>query len=102
MVTNTFWFSGLTAMTWTGPAIGGAGATVIVEGVSGIGKTALLRAASAYAAGVGLRVLEAYGGEMEAATPWSVARQLYWSALAADELALRDAPALAGLPFGAG
>ena len=80
----------------------GGGAAIVVEGVSGIGKSSLLRAAATRADEAGFVVLEAYGGEMEAADPWSVARQLFWPALAADAESLLADPALAGLPFGPG
>jgi predicted ATPase len=40
----------------------GGGTAVVVEGVSGIGKSALLRAAAARATTAELAVLQAYGG----------------------------------------
>ncbi|HVO52929.1 MAG TPA: AAA family ATPase [Solirubrobacterales bacterium] len=57
-------------------AAGGAGAVVLVEGPAGIGKTSLLRAACARAAGRGLRVLEARGGELERDFGFGVVRSL--------------------------
>jgi len=56
---------------------GGRGTAVVIEGISGIGKSALVRAATDRAGAAGLAVRSGYGGELEAAAPWSVARQLY-------------------------
>lgn len=54
----------------------GAGRLVLVEGDPGLGKTALLSAAGEIAAGEGLAVLTARGGELEAASGFGVAQQL--------------------------
>jgi len=55
----------------------GRGTAVVLEGISGIGKSALVQAATARAVAAGLTVRAGYGGDLEAAAPWSVARQLY-------------------------
>ncbi|MGI5241134.1 ATP-binding protein [Dactylosporangium sp. CA-139066] len=64
-------------------AAGGQGGTVVVEGAPGIGKTALLAEVRARAAGRGLRVLAAAGGEVEQDLPFGVVRQLFEPALRA-------------------
>jgi DNA-binding CsgD family transcriptional regulator len=57
-------------------AVAGAGGFVVVEGPAGIGKTTLLDDAAAAAAGRGMRVLRARGGELERDHPLGVARRL--------------------------
>jgi len=55
----------------------GTGALVVIEGVAGIGKTALLDAASAEAAARGMTVLRAHGSELELRFSFGVALQLF-------------------------
>ncbi len=55
---------------------GGTGGVISIEGVAGIGKTELLRAARERASGAGLNVLSARGGELERDMAFGVARQL--------------------------
>ena len=52
-----------------------AGATLVLRGEPGVGKTALLNAASGMAAKVGMRVLRAGGVEFEASMPFSTLHQ---------------------------
>jgi DNA-binding CsgD family transcriptional regulator len=53
------------------------GAVLLAEGPAGIGKTALLAQARSRAARLGMRVLAARGGELEAEFPFGVVRQLF-------------------------
>ncbi len=62
----------------------GDGCCVVIEGPAGIGKSSLLAACRAEAAGRGFRVLTAAGGELEREFPHGVVRQLF-SATVADE-----------------
>lgn len=55
----------------------GDGAVLLAEGPAGIGKTALLEQARSRAAGLGMRVLVARGGELEVDFPFGVVRQLF-------------------------
>lgn len=55
----------------------GHGSTVLVEGPPGIGKTALLAAASTSAAVRQVRPLAATGGELEQDLPFAIVRQLF-------------------------
>jgi DNA-binding CsgD family transcriptional regulator len=57
-------------------AIAGSGATVLIRGPAGIGKTTLAGALRSRAGGRAL-VLSAAGGEIERALPWAVARELF-------------------------
>lgn len=57
---------------------------LIVEGEAGAGKTALLEEGVRRAAGLGLRVLRARGGEYEREFPYGVVRQLFEPALDLD------------------
>ena len=69
-------------------ASGGAGTVVVVEGVAGIGKSALLAAVGAGAQAGGFEVLTARGSEFEAEIAFGVARQLFepmWRAASAKE-----------------
>jgi DNA-binding CsgD family transcriptional regulator len=59
----------------------GNGATVIVEGPAGIGKSAVLAAARARAEEAGTRVLRARGAELERDFAFGVVRQLFEAAL---------------------
>lgn len=58
-------------------AAAGTGATVLIEGASGIGKSSLLERARELAAGSGLRVLSARAGELEQDLGFAVVRQLF-------------------------
>jgi DNA-binding CsgD family transcriptional regulator len=60
-----------------GGARAGDGAALLVEGPAGIGKTALLEHARSRAADLGMRVLAARGGELEAEFPFGMVRQLF-------------------------
>ncbi|MFE5819935.1 ATP-binding protein [Streptomyces sp. NPDC056479] len=64
----------------------GEGATLLIEGTAGIGKTALLAAAGERAAGQGVTSLTARGGELERDLAFAVVRQLF-------EARLRNEPA---------
>jgi DNA-binding CsgD family transcriptional regulator len=55
----------------------GAGTVLLVEGQAGIGKTVLVEEARKGAAGLGMGVLAARGGELEAEFPFGVVRQLF-------------------------
>jgi DNA-binding CsgD family transcriptional regulator len=88
----------------------GRGGALLIWGPAGIGKSSLLTAARADAAGAGVRVLWARGGELEREFGFGVARQLFEPVLAAAPAAERagwlEGPAgqaarLLGLP-GAG
>ncbi|MGW3291192.1 LuxR C-terminal-related transcriptional regulator [Streptomyces sp. NPDC001002] len=57
---------------------GGAGSGLVLRGGPGVGKTALLDAAAARAAGLGRRVLRASGAEFEAGTAFSALHQLLY------------------------
>ncbi|MCA1701904.1 MAG: AAA family ATPase [Actinobacteria bacterium] len=59
----------------------GRGATVLVEGPPGIGKTALLAAARAQAGAQGFRALTAVGGELDQELPFAIVRQMLESSL---------------------
>lgn len=61
----------------------GSGATIVVEGPAGIGKTRLLEATREVAAGAGLDVLSARPGELERELGWGVVRELFEPALKA-------------------
>lgn len=63
-------------------AASGEGRVVVIEGPPGIGKTSLLRAASANAAAAHVRVCSARGSPAEQGFPYGVARQLLGPALA--------------------
>ncbi|MBF9130310.1 AAA family ATPase [Plantactinospora sp. S1510] len=76
-------------------AVAGRGMTVLVEGPPGIGKTAVLAAASEYAMGLGVRVLTSIGGELEQDLPFAIVRQLLEPPLRAASSA-RSAELLAG------
>lgn len=55
----------------------GHGCVVVVEGVAGIGKTALVTALCGLARGNGFAALTALSGELEQELPFSVVRQLF-------------------------
>ena len=88
-------------------ARGGGGAVLAIEGPAGIGKTELLKAASARAATSGFQVLRARAGHLEADIAFGVARSLLERRVAeagARERAvlLRGAARLAGPVLGLG
>jgi DNA-binding NarL/FixJ family response regulator len=58
-------------------ACAGTGATVVVEGPAGIGKTTLLDAAAAAASDRGMAVLRARGSPLERDFPFGLARQAF-------------------------
>ncbi len=64
---------------------------VLIEGRAGIGKSALLEAASERAAGLGYDVLRARGSELEAGFAFGVVRQLFERRLAGAAPRERDA-----------
>src|SRR4051812_3989641 len=64
-----------------GRAAEGAGSVVLVDGAAGVGKTRLLREASARAEATGIRVLAATGGEVERDLGWGVARAVLGGAV---------------------
>ncbi|HEX6356654.1 helix-turn-helix transcriptional regulator [Actinophytocola sp.] len=74
---------------------GGRGATALVEGPPGIGKTAVLAAAGEHARGFGIEVLGSVGGELEQDLPFAIVRQLFEPPLRAASAA-RSAELLAG------
>jgi DNA-binding CsgD family transcriptional regulator len=59
----------------------GRGATVLIEGVPGIGKTALLRCGRQRATGAGVRVLGASGSELDRHLAFGGLRQLFFDVL---------------------
>lgn len=75
-------------------AAAGTGSTLLIEGVPGIGKSALLGEAAAIADANGFTVLSASGGELEREIPFGVARQLFERTLR--ELPANEAQALLG------
>ncbi|HEY0345441.1 MAG TPA: AAA family ATPase, partial [Solirubrobacteraceae bacterium] len=68
----------------------GLGATMLVEGPPGIGKTELLAAAMARARRRRMIVLSARGGELELSFPYAVVRQLFEPAVAQADGGSRD------------
>ena len=68
----------------------GSGATLVIEGAAGIGKTALLRAARERAEEAGLWALTSAGRELERGFAYGVARQLFEPALRSLEPAERE------------
>lgn len=62
-------------------AVSGRGAVLLVEGLPGIGKTALLAAARRLADARRLRMLTAVGGELDQELPFAIVRQLLEPAL---------------------
>jgi DNA-binding CsgD family transcriptional regulator len=61
----------------------GSGGMLVIEGPAGIGKTTLLRAASASAEAAGMRLLRSRGAQLEREFAFGVARQLLEPPLAA-------------------
>ena len=86
--------------TLLGQARAGRGAVVAIEGPAGIGKSGLLAAACAMAAGHGFRRLRARGRELEAGMAFAVASQLLEPPVVAASASERR-PLLAG-PASAG
>jgi DNA-binding CsgD family transcriptional regulator/tetratricopeptide (TPR) repeat protein len=86
-------------------AAAGSGSALIVEGVAGIGKTALLSRARELATREGMTILSARSGEFEGSYPWGVVRQLF-DRIVRDDSAdgprrlLRDAGRLAAPALG--
>src|SRR5690349_232179 len=82
----------------------GSGTLVYVEAPAGLGKTELLSAACAEAAGTGVEVLRARGGHVERDVALGAARQLFAPVAALPEAErdalLSGAAALAGGPLG--
>jgi DNA-binding CsgD family transcriptional regulator len=68
---------------------GGEGGVVLIEGVPGIGKTALLGAACERARELGMQTAAARGGVLESGLPWGVVRGLFEPGLAAASKAER-------------
>jgi ATP/maltotriose-dependent transcriptional regulator MalT len=62
-------------------AAAGQGATALVEGPPGIGKTVLLAVTGELAGSFGMRVVSAIGGELEQDMPFAIVRQLFESSL---------------------
>ena len=67
-----------------------AGTALLVEGAAGIGKTALLAAASERARADGMLVLAARGDELERSYSYTVVRQLFEPLLAGADSPLRE------------
>ena len=85
----------------------GNGSAVLITGQAGIGKTALIAEAGRLAAGTGMVVLSARGGELESEFPWGLARQLFEAIAARSRREspidpLRGAAGLAGHALGIG
>ena len=82
----------------------GTGNVVVIEGPTGIGKTALLEFTCDCAREAGLRVLSARGSEFRRVYPWGIVRSLFAPALALPEAerdqVFHDAAALAEVPLG--
>ena len=70
-------------------AQGGRGATLVVEGPAGIGKTRLLAAVGEIAVAHGMAVFAARGAELERGFPFGLVRQLFDPPLAAADTASR-------------
>ena len=68
----------------------GAGGPLVIVGPAGIGKTVLLRAATAQAKPMGMRVVAARGRELESGFSFGVVRQLFEPLLNAAGQAERD------------
>ena len=68
----------------------GEGATVALEGVAGVGKSALIARAALFARDAGMTILVAHGGELERDFAYGVVRQLFEPPLAAAALAERE------------
>ena len=70
--------------------VAGAGATLLVEGPAGIGKTELLTAAIGCARRRRMCVLTARAGQLEVSFPYAVVRQLFEPVLTQAQPAFRD------------
>lgn len=73
-----------------GSARAGRGATALIEGPPGIGKTRLVEAAGSLADEYGLTALSARGGELEREIAFGIVRQLFERRLAAADARERD------------
>ncbi len=71
-------------------AAAGRGGLIVVEAAAGIGKSSFLAVLAGQAERAGLRLLTSAGGELEAAFPFGVARQLFEPALRAVGQAERE------------
>lgn len=84
----------------------GAGSVVFLDGVAGIGKTALLESACAAASEAGMAVLRGRAGQLEVDLTWSLTRQLFAPVIGAEpaerERLLAGAAALAQPALGLG
>lgn len=78
-----------------GVAMAGRGVTALVEGLPGIGKTALLAAVSEHAMRLDIRTLTSIGGELEQDLPFAIVRHLFEPLLGAAS-ATQRAELLAG------
>jgi DNA-binding CsgD family transcriptional regulator len=79
--------------------LAGGGATLVVEGGAGLGKTVLVEAACRRAADLGREILRARGSELEAGFAFGVVRQLFERRLLA--VGEREREALLAGPAGA-
>src|SRR5918998_5977960 len=68
----------------------GSGRLLLIEGPAGIGKSSLLEEARPGAAGLGIRVLSARGGELERDFGFGVVRQLLEPCLVRADAAERE------------
>ncbi|MGH9048327.1 MAG: AAA family ATPase, partial [Acidimicrobiia bacterium] len=69
-------------------AVAGEAGVGLIEGAAGIGKSQLMTAARRRAAGTGVRLLSARGGELEREFAFGIARQLFEPALAGSDESL--------------
>jgi DNA-binding CsgD family transcriptional regulator len=81
-------------------AADGRGATFLIEGEPGIGKTAVLAAVRSLAGERAIGALTAAGGELEQELPFAIVRQLFESAVRADPALFDGAARLSKPVFG--
>jgi DNA-binding NarL/FixJ family response regulator len=86
--------------TWVRRLAAGEGRAVVIEGPAGIGKTALMLAATDGARHAGARVLRARGGELEREDQFGVVQQLFGAPLSVPELGELPESAAAALGRG--